>query len=227
MDFHENKLITGGSDSKLIEWEDVTKELEEEEYKIKAEKTKEEYLLSSMIYEGKYKEAAIQAFKLKKNRDLFKVIEILLDKTKKNQVKDPIMAILDNNSVFEKQFLNSDKISASGSPDGFLNGGHWGVWFANGARELTSNTNLNNWEGQINVTPNPFNQFLQLELDIPTNAPIQLSLYNPLGQLIRQQQLQGKIGQQTIVWETHDLGAGLYVLQIEQAGQQSVIKLVK
>ena len=111
MDFHENKLITGGSDSKLIEWEDVTKELEEEEYKIKAEKTKEEYLLSSMIYEGKYKEAAIQAFKLKKNRDLFKVIEILLDKTKKNQVKDPIMAVLDNNSVFEKQFLNSDKIT--------------------------------------------------------------------------------------------------------------------
>ena len=70
MDSLDDKLITGGSDSKLIEWRDVTQEVEDEEYKEKAEKSKEEHLLSNMIYEGKYKDAAIQAFKLKKNRDL-------------------------------------------------------------------------------------------------------------------------------------------------------------
>ena len=108
MDSVGDKLITGGSDSKLIEWRDVTQEVEDEEYKEKAERSKEEQILSSMIYEGKYKEAAIQAFKLKKNRNLFTVIEMILDQTKdttsNENIQDPVMAVLNNESTFESQF---------------------------------------------------------------------------------------------------------------------------
>ena len=110
MDSVGDKLITGGSDSKLIEWRDVTKEVEDEEYKEKADRSKEEHILSSMIYEGRFKEAAIQAFKLKKNRDLFTVIEMILDQTKETTgdvmgaTKDPVMAVLNNEKKFESQF---------------------------------------------------------------------------------------------------------------------------
>lgn len=112
MDVYGDKLVTGGSDSKLIEWQDVTKEVADEEYKVKAEKSKEEHILSNMIYEGKYQEAAIQAFKLKKNRDLFRVIEMLLDQTKKkSEAKDPVMAVLINNKAFDTLFTET-KVSA-------------------------------------------------------------------------------------------------------------------
>lgn len=115
MDSIDDKLITGGSDSKLIEWRDVTQEVEDEEYMEKAEKSKEEHLLSSMIYEGKYKDAAIQAFKLKKNRDLFSIIEMILDQTQKSRnpfeapAKDPVSTVLDNEAHFDAQF-NGTKI---------------------------------------------------------------------------------------------------------------------
>jgi hypothetical protein len=114
MDSLDDKLITGGSDSKLIEWRDVTQEVEDEEYKEKAEKSKEEHLLSNMIYEGKYKDAAIQAFKLKKNRDLFSIIEMILDQTKKSRnpfetpAKDPVTAVLDNETHFDSQFNGAE-----------------------------------------------------------------------------------------------------------------------
>jgi U3 small nucleolar RNA-associated protein 13 len=108
MDSFGDKLITGGADSKLIEWRDVTQEVEEEEYKEKSKQAKEERILSSMIYEGKYKEAAIQAFKLKKNRDLFSVIEMVLDQTKDksnaDHLNDVVMSVLDNEDKFESQF---------------------------------------------------------------------------------------------------------------------------
>lgn len=124
MDSLGDKLITGGSDSKLIEWRDVTKEVEEEEYKEKADRSKEEHILSSMIYEGRFKEAAIQAFKLKKNRDLFKVIEMILDQTKETTgdvmgaTKDPVMAVLNNEVKFESQFQGTqvkEKLTDSSS----------------------------------------------------------------------------------------------------------------
>jgi len=111
MDCIDDKLITGGSDSKLIEWRDVTQEVEEEEYQEVAKQAHDERILTSMIYEGKYKLAAIQAFKLKKNRDLFKVIEIILDRTKdkpSEQTNDSVMAILDNETNFDSQFQGSD-----------------------------------------------------------------------------------------------------------------------
>lgn len=107
MDSVDDKLITGGSDSKLIEWKDITQEVEDEEYKEKAERSQEEQILSSMIFEGRYKDAAIQAFKLKKNRNLFKVIEIILDQTKDKSFgdnKDPVASVLNNEERFESQF---------------------------------------------------------------------------------------------------------------------------
>lgn len=109
MDALNDRILTGGSDSKLIEWRDVTQEVEEEEYKIKAEKSQEEHLLSSMIYEGRYKEAAIQAFKLKKNRDLFSVIEMILDQTKEHNIdNDPVLVVLNNAKRFSSQFQGSE-----------------------------------------------------------------------------------------------------------------------
>mmetsp|Transcript_25132 Transcript_25132/g.28928 ORF Transcript_25132/g.28928 Transcript_25132/m.28928 type:complete len:285 (+) Transcript_25132:1497-2351(+) len=114
MDCAGDTLLTGGSDSKLVEWRDVTQEVEDEEYKVKAERSLEEHLLSSMIFEGRYKEAAIQAFKLKKNRDLFSIIEMILDQTKQpsyevdSNVKDPVLAILNNNKKFNAQFQGKE-----------------------------------------------------------------------------------------------------------------------
>ena len=116
MDAYVDKILTGGSDSKLIEWRDVTQEVEDEEYKEKAEKSKEEHLLSSMIYEGRFKDAAIQAFKLKKNRDLFSVIEMILDQTKEHtNDNDPVLVVLNNNKRFHSQFQGTkiDEIKAS------------------------------------------------------------------------------------------------------------------
>lgn len=115
MDSVGDKLVTGGSDSKLIEWKDVTKEVEDEEYKEKATKSQEEHILSSMIYEGRYRDAAIQAFKLKKNRNLFKVIEMILDQTQNPLTqeadvnsKDPVMCVIENEKKFSQQFQGTE-----------------------------------------------------------------------------------------------------------------------
>ena len=109
-------MVTGGADSKIIVWADETKEFEEEEEKAHKEKTRGEQELSNMIFMENWREAALKAFELGKNRDLFFILEKIehsgsqINNPEQDQdEKCPVMSILNNEDQFEKQFeLNSE-----------------------------------------------------------------------------------------------------------------------
>lgn len=75
LDVYNETLLSGGGDSKLLLWKDVTVEVEEQLNKEKMDEIAAEQALANMMFQGEYQDAAIHAFKLKKNRQFFVVME--------------------------------------------------------------------------------------------------------------------------------------------------------
>jgi hypothetical protein len=79
----------------------------------------------------------------------------------------------------------------------------------------------------ITAFPNPFSTSVNFVLDIPQTAPIQLTLFNAIGQqLITIVDETLSAGQHPINWTTH-VPSGVYYLKMSDGKQQIVRKLVK
>ena len=68
-------------------------------------------------------------------------------------------------------------------------------------------------EYEIQVSPNPFRDFITIN-NLPHNIPIELGIFNQLGQLVFQKNLLGNQPQQRIKINT-TLQAGLYIIKIQ------------
>lgn len=71
-------LITGGCDSTIKLWKDFTEEQELEDKTAELQKIKEEQMLSHLIRQEDFMEAALLAFKLNKLRDFYHVLNKIL-----------------------------------------------------------------------------------------------------------------------------------------------------
>ncbi|HHJ49494.1 MAG TPA: metalloprotease, partial [Phaeodactylibacter sp.] len=58
--------------------------------------------------------------------------------------------------------LNADKITASGTPQDFVYGGHWGVWFGTGSRPLVHVKEVFPVRDELGLSPNPARTELQV-----------------------------------------------------------------
>jgi bacillolysin len=77
--------------------------------------------------------------------------------------------------------LASDKINSVGNPVVLISGARWGVWFANGDRELTDAETLSLPGMEVRLFPNPFAETLSLEAEIVHAEEVRVEVFDLLG----------------------------------------------
>lgn len=123
--------------------------------------------------------------------------------------------------------LADNKIEAGGDAFVFIEDGQQAVWFAEGFRDFTDVNNLPITEKGINVSPNPFNGILQVELELTAAAKLDFILTDITGRTVKQQTQNRSAGHQVYSLSFGDIPAGAYFLQIISESGNSVIKVVK
>lgn len=95
------------------------------------------------------------------------------------------------------------------------------VWIEGSLGKSSENLNLTNTNFVISAYPNPFNNQLTLQLDIPSREDIFLQIYNIQGQIVRQfRKVVSYPGSYKFVWdgknsEGIDLPSGIYFTKLE------------
>jgi flagellar hook assembly protein FlgD len=80
--------------------------------------------------------------------------------------------------------------------------------------------------------PNPFNPETKIEFSIPDPAPVRLTVFNTLGQIIRvlvDDELAA--GQHSVTWDgsddlNHPVASGMYLYRIEAGSQTETRKMI-
>ncbi len=130
-----------------------------------------------------------------------------------------------NEQVLARIGVGSDKISPVGDPTQLIVGGKWGVWLAQGERDLTDVGEIIN-TANLKAYPNPFTDGLNLAFDLESANLVTITVNNILGEFVFEQSRNLGIGQHAETIEFDKLPAGTYVLQIK-LGQETLIKKVQ
>ncbi len=96
---------------------------------------------------------------------------------------------------------------------------------ANGV--YTSTSNLEALASYIKVSPNPFENQIRLEVDLPKSSDLQIDLLNINGQLIRQLTQQQGVQRQQFEFNLPTLSVGTYLVRAIIDGDQVVKQVVK
>jgi Zn-dependent metalloprotease len=113
--------------------------------------------------------------------------------------------------------VNEDKITASTNATVFLSnsfsGARWGVWFANGNRQLVNNENLVASEAWASVTPTLSAGDFSVSLDLPSATVVNLEVVDLMGRQLYVEQFRSVVGVQQRDLQL-DVPAGAYVLRL-------------
>lgn len=126
--------------------------------------------------------------------------------------------------------LAADKISPSGNVSVFISdnsGAKWGVWFANGLRDLTDAGEITAPKLQLQVAPNPFVRDLTVGFDLPQGATVAAYLFDLTGRIVASKTWSAPAGSAAQTWSLPELPSGLYTLRLRANGEQAAIKVVK
>jgi hypothetical protein len=122
--------------------------------------------------------------------------------------------------------LASDKISPQGDASIYLSSRHWGVWFANGERELVDAEEVFAADG-ISVFPNPVANQLTLEWTSEIAGQGSIEVFDLLGKKMKNVTFDVLSGAMQQVVEMGGLPAGQYIVQLTVEGNSKVFKVVK
>ena len=151
----------------------------------------------------------------------------------------PIYNRLDNKLMYEKpnasgfdlrlQSLNPNKIQPQGGSSQIVSAHYWGVWFANGVRNLQVSTNeLEGQDFDLKISPNPTADFAQLSLRANTASDAIVSLHNLLGETLMTRSINLSEGENLLDIDLQHLPSGNYVVRIAtEQGGGAALKLVK
>lgn len=123
--------------------------------------------------------------------------------------------------------LGANKITSGGDASVFLEGGHWGVWFAEGQRDLVNTENLPISESGIRVAPNPFKDNLELTFDLETAAKVRFDLVDMTGKILCTQEHERGDGTQSFSLQFGAIPAGTYFLHVVIGEGKEVLKVVR
>ncbi len=150
----------------------------------------------------------------------------------------PSYGVADDRLVFDAQTnqgarvlavlpLAADKISAAGNPGVLVSGGHWGVFFANGERDLNTSTDdpLDATDWGISVFPSPFQQQLILRMEPRETQLTHCQLFDLTGRQLGS--WYRPIGSTEWTIPTAHLPRGTYLLHLHGAAGRYVQKVVK
>lgn len=151
----------------------------------------------------------------------------------------PNFTRLDNKLMFEKanangydlrlQGLNANKIQPLGTSTQVVPAHYWGVWFANGVRNLQVGTEtLENEVIGLKLSPNPAIDFAQLSLQNAKASSAIISLHNVLGETLMSRSVTLSEGDNLLDIDLQHLPSGNFVLRIAtENGGGAALKLVK
>ena len=81
---------------------------------------------------------------------------------------------------------------------------------------------------QVHVSPNPFSEYIQINLLFNKDDNVSISLYNQLGKIIKNTQHQIYNGHNSIrLTDVSDLPNNTYYLLVETESCKEIIKMVK
>jgi bacillolysin len=151
----------------------------------------------------------------------------------------PSYTRLDNKLLFERanatgydlrtQGLNANKIQPLGSSSQVVSAHYWGVWFANGIRDLQVGTDeLEGQYSDLKISPNPTADFAQLSLRAKTGSGATISLHNLLGETLMTRSVSLSEGENLLDIDLQHLPSGNYVVRIAtENGGGAALKVVK
>ncbi len=127
-----------------------------------------------------------------------------------------IFDMLDLSSALQISIVDvaADKISSTSTPQDFIYGGHWGVWYALGDRPLVHTQESAAKIEHLQLSPNPTSKSVHIlweGQDKPRS--VQVSLYDLNGRLILKQEAQ-YLPNQALEFLLPDLPSGQYSLQL-------------
>ncbi len=112
----------------------------------------------------------------------------------------------------------TNKITGSGNPAYFLNNATWGVWFANGARNLNVST-VNPKEAPnsaLNIFPNPTNGKIFLSINtVGSERAATISLFDMTGRMVVSQKNDLSIGGNLLTIDASGLPRGNYAIMVQ------------
>ncbi len=125
-----------------------------------------------------------------------------------------------NNEDFFGKFLSfldvgSDKISADGTTTDYLDATRWGVWFANGERELVGTKEVVLNGKPVKVYPNPVENDLTLVYETERSETVILEVFNLLGQRVLMEEFESLAGKNEHILKLDELESGSYFFEFE------------
>lgn len=138
---------------------------------------------------------------------------------------DPVVGIVN---------LANDKINAATNPpsaqiliEGDFSGARWGVWFANGTRQLTDNEETKLFDQSLKIFPNPFEENIYLRGALKKAGTVRVEIFDQLGKKVNQL----VFNTDTEIWQKslslRNLPAGTYVLRASAGASSVSRKMVK
>lgn len=125
----------------------------------------------------------------------------------------------------------NDKINAVGQAFVYISGSagaRWGLNFATGDRNLTTNTkDLILQSDGLKIYPNPVRDQLQLEMELPATDEVLIQVFDQLGRRIYSDQQMLGAGRQHVNLDLGNFSRGTYVLDIRQGNRHWVQRVVK
>ncbi|MCC6816860.1 MAG: M4 family metallopeptidase [Saprospiraceae bacterium] len=110
--------------------------------------------------------------------------------------------------------LNADKISSSGNEQVLLKSGKWGAWFATGSRKLTIGVQNISENRAVHVYPNPFEDYLQIQIKQTSDGIANLEILNAMGQNVYNEKIKFTADLFKHSINLSQLNGGVYYLQI-------------
>ena len=74
--------------------------------------------------------------------------------------------------------------------------------------------------------PNPFNPVTKVPYFIPTEANVEINIYNVLGQLVFKKSFRNFAGNNDFVWDARNFASGIYFLNLKYLDKKKIIKIV-
>ena len=136
-----------------------------------------------------------------------------------------------NTSVSTNLYMRSvktNKIEGQGNEAELINSHEWGVWFANGNRNLMVGANEQAAAAlQLQVSPNPATEMVRVVFTTASAATVQLSVTNLLGQTLHSRMVESAEGQNSFDLNLQGLPTGTYLVRVQTGATGALIKVVK
>lgn len=123
--------------------------------------------------------------------------------------------------------LTADKINGTGTIEGFIDNGKWGIWFADGERDLVSTNDFSLNGESFTIYPNPFNDDLNIDMNAANTGEVSIEIFDLVGKRVFTQKMNINAGQNTENLNLPDLSSGTYFLKMTKANASETVKISK